>query len=250
MFAARPEKIRQALVGTKDHLDAVLTLTDADRDAWRRALAPTTTLVEVIPNASEFAVGEPAPLTSKTVIAAGRLHHQKGFDRLIDAFAPVARVHPDWQLHIYGTGKKEQDLRDQIESLGVAGQVRLMGFSHDFEEKLGQASIYAMSSRHECLPMVLLESFSKGVPPVSFDCPEGPRQLIDDGVNGLLVEPADVPALTRGLRRLIEDEDLRRRLGAGALASARDYQVGQITDRWEALLDDLVERRRRDPGRR
>jgi glycosyltransferase involved in cell wall biosynthesis len=197
----------------------------------------------VIPNPTPFAVTEPAPLTGRTVITAGRLTHQKAFDRLIDAFAPVSAAHPDWELHIYGNGRMRRKLLAQIERLGLVGKVRLMGFTAEFEQRLGDASMYAMSSRYEGFPMVLLEAMSKGVPPVSVNCPEGPRQLIEDGTNGLLVARADVRGLAYAMQRVIEDPALRRRLGAGAMQTARDYTIEGVVDQWEALFDELVARR-------
>jgi glycosyltransferase involved in cell wall biosynthesis len=174
------------------------------------------------------------------VITAGRLTVQKAFDRLIEAYAPIAARHPDWQLHIYGTGKKRAELARQIERLGVGGQVRLLGFTDQLEARLEEASMFAMSSRYEGFPMVLLEAMSKGVPPVRLDCPEGPRQLIRDDSNGLLVGKADVAGLSRAMLRLIEDPQLRRRLGDGAMATARTHTVASVVDQWEALFDELV----------
>lgn len=249
-FQARAKGLRDALAGTKDRLDALLTLTDADLEAWKGVIGPTSMQFGVIPNASPFEVGEPAPLSNRIVIAAGRLTGQKAFDRLIEAFTPIARAHPDWELHIYGQGPHNKRLREQIDALDVAGQLKLMGFTTEYEHRLAEASIYAMSSRFEGLPMVLLEAMSKGVPPVSFDCPEGPRQLITDGVNGLLIENGSIPALTAGLRKLVEDEELRRRLGAGAFESARAYQVDHVTDQWEQLFGTLVARREAGADRR
>ena len=97
--------------------------------------------------------------------------------------------------------------------------------------------------------MVLLEAMSKGVPPVSVNCPEGPRQLIKDGTNGLLVGRADVRGLSHAMQRMIEDEALRRRLGTGAMQTARDYTVERVVDSWEALFDELVARRESRPRR-
>ncbi|WP_205471170.1 glycosyltransferase family 4 protein [Nocardioides sp. SYSU D00038] len=242
-FAVREPDVRAALVGVRDRLDALVTLTDADGGRWARELGDTTTRVVTIPNASSFPLGEGAPLEGRVVIAGGRLTEQKAFDRLIDAFAPVARAHPDWQLHVYGQGRLEGELRAQVERLGLGAQVHLKGFTAEFERRLEEASVYAMSSRYEGFPMVLVEAMTKGVPPVSMDCQSGPRQLIRDGENGLLVPRADVAALSAGIERLVADADLRRRLGAGALATAADYTLPLVVDRWESLLDDLVEAR-------
>jgi len=229
--------------GLERPADAFLTLTDADLERWQTFVGESDTRWGVIPNATPFDVDEPAPLDSRTILAAGRFTHQKGFDRLVAAYAPLAESHPDWQLHLYGHGELWDRISGQVEELGVADRVQLKGITSEFEAVLRNAAVYAMSSRFEGLPMVLLEAFSKGVPPVSFDCPEGPRQLIQDGVNGLLVPEGDVPALTEALRRVMDDDELRHRLGGGALTTAADYHVDAVVDRWIALFEELDAKR-------
>lgn len=242
-FLPRPEPLRHALravalgLDGARTLDALLTLTEADLERWRAYLGPGAPLTASIPNPTPFEVTAAAPLDRPVVVAAGRMTRQKGFERLIEAWAPLATSHPGWQLRIFGDGPLLQEHRHQVDALGIAGRVVLGGITQDLERELAGAALYAMSSRYEGLPMVLLESLSKGVPPVSFDCPEGPRQLIDDEVNGLLVPEGDVGALSRALRRLMDDDDLRRRLGAQALESARAYQVGPVLDRWFDLSE-------------
>jgi glycosyltransferase involved in cell wall biosynthesis len=252
-FVPRPEPLRAALRdlalgrGPARPIDALLTLTEADHERWRDYLAEQqgdrAVRTGVIPNPTPFQVGEPAPLTTKVVIAAGRLTAQKGFERLVEAWVPLATSHPDWQLRIYGDGQRWDDLNAQVAAAGVGDRILMGGVTDELEAELADSAIYAMSSRYEGLPMVLLEALSKGVPPVSFDCPEGPRQLIDDGVNGLLVPEGDVPALTAALQRLMDDEDLRRRLGAQALETARDYEADAVTDRWIALAEEIAAER-------
>lgn len=239
-FDGRRHDLAEELRRASGRLDAVLTLTEEDRRRWLDFLgADSPTRVRAIPNTSPFAVSGPAPLDSRIVIAAGRLTPQKGFDRLIDAFAPLAATHPDWELHIYGKGRLRDKLAERIDRLGLRRQVRLMGFSDQFEARLAGAAVYAMSSRFEGLPMVLLEAMSKGIPMVSFDCPQGPRQLIKPGVNGLLVEDGDVDALSAALREVMNDDALRARLGGGALASAARYLPDRVCEQWEALFDEI-----------
>ncbi|WP_164775105.1 glycosyltransferase family 4 protein [Nocardioides pantholopis] len=241
----RLSQLKRALREVGDRLDAFTTLTTADLDRWRAELGPTPARLAVIPNATPFAVTEPAPLTAPVIISAGRLATQKAFDRLVEAFAPVAAAHPDWELHIYGSGPERPVIERRIAELGLVGRARLMGFTDDMEGRLREASAYAMSSRYEGLPMVLLEAMSTGLPPVSLDCPEGPRQLIVDGVNGLLVGREDIAGLSRALLRVVEDPALRRRLGAEAMETARGYGLAAVVDQWEALFDDLDARRGR-----
>lgn len=244
-FLPRPEHLRAALrdlalgVGGGRRIDALLALTEADHDRWRDYLGPAGARTGVIPNPTPFAAGEAAPLVEPVVVAAGRLTPQKGFERLVDAWVPLAASHPDWQLRIFGDGPQWEMLRDRVAASGVGDRIHLGGVTAHLEEELEGASVYAMSSRYEGLPMVLLEALSKGVPPVSFDCPEGPRQLIDDGVNGRLVPEGDVTALTAALRDLMDDRDLRRRLGARALETSRAYDADAVTDRWEELAAEV-----------
>jgi len=238
-FRGRSGLGRKALRSVAADLDAILTLTEEDRALWRKALGDTDTVVEAIPNASPFEVGEPAPLESKTVIAAGRLSNQKGFDRLVPAFAKVVEKFPDWQLHIYGTGPDKGKLKRAIRDADVGDNVILKGLVPGLEEAFRNASIYAMSSRYEGLPMVLLEAMSQGLPIVSFDCPEGPRQLITDDVNGLLVREGDVDALADALLRLIEDPAERHRMGRAGLDRAQSYTADAVVTRWEELFARL-----------
>lgn len=242
-FQARNLELRSQIRSAAGRLDALITLTEADRDAWRGYLGDKAPVVDVVPNASPFPVGEPPDLDGKVVVAAGRLAEQKGFDRLIAAFGPVAREHPDWRLHIYGKGSLRSDLQAQIAAAQLERWVFLKGFSNRFQLVLARSAVFAMTSHYEGLPMVLLEAMSVGLPMVSFDCPEGPRQLILDGYNGLLIPDGDIAAFTAALRDLITSADRRRKLSAGALASATAYQLPVIAEQWERLFLLLAARR-------
>ena len=155
---------------------------------YQRWLPDADTLITAIPNALSWPVSdEPAALTSKVVVAAGRLEPQKAFARLIKAYAPIATTRPDWRLDIYGTGSQQQDLQRRIDELGIGDAVHLCGFTKQMPEVLAAASIFVMSSIREGFPMVLLEAMSHGLPMVSYDCPRGPGEMIRDGENGRLI---------------------------------------------------------------
>jgi glycosyltransferase involved in cell wall biosynthesis len=195
--------------------------------------------VVAIPNATRELPGGPSPLDRPVVLTAGRLRRQKGYDRLVRAWALVAQEHPGWRLRICGSGPKAPNLERQVARLGLEGKVELPGAVSQIEREMEQASIFALSSRYEGLPMVMLEAMSKGLPIVSFDCPTGPRDVLDDGVDGVLVRNGDVRGLARAIIELIEDED--RRLGAAAIEKARTYAMDVVGARWDALVAQLTE---------
>jgi glycosyltransferase involved in cell wall biosynthesis len=186
--------------------------------------------------------GGTPPLSSRVVVAAGRLNRQKGFDLLVPAFARVLEEAPDWELRIYGTGPERGALQRQIASLGVDGGVRLMGATPQLGSALAEGSLFVLSSRFEGFGMVLVEAMSKGLPVVSFDCPRGPSEIVTDGVDGLLVPAEDVDALATAILRVIGDEAFRRRAGAAALQASQRYDLASIGADWEALLEDLEAR--------
>jgi glycosyltransferase involved in cell wall biosynthesis len=221
--------------------DAIVALTDEDARAYRSELNGARTRVERIPNALPALGGGIAKLEEKAVVAAGRLTGQKGFDLLIRAFARVARERPGWELRIYGEGSQRDLLERLIAELGLNGSVRLMGATRHIGEELAQGSVFALSSRFEGFGMVLVEAMSKGLPVVSFDCPRGPAEIVEDGVDGVLVPNGEVDAFAAALVGLIDDEDRRRALGAAGLEKSKRYEIEPIGARWDELLAELQE---------
>jgi glycosyltransferase involved in cell wall biosynthesis len=224
-------------------LDALTVLTNGDLEDYSRVLAGSAPRIVRIPNAVTPLTGGLSDPTSRVVVAAGRLTGQKGFDRLIPAFEQVVRAHPDWKLRIYGSGRRRAYLQRMIQKRGLQNSVRLMGRANSMGEELAKGSVYAMSSRFEGFPMVLLEAMSKALAVVSFDCPRGPADLITDGEDGLLVPNGDIDGFAQALLRLVEDEDLRRRMGAAALQTAARYGTEAVGSQWDRLLSDLLAER-------
>jgi glycosyltransferase involved in cell wall biosynthesis len=212
---------------------AVLTRDD------ERDYAPLLERVVRIPNSLPPLDGGTAELDSQVVVAAGRLNPQKGFDLLIDAWARVAAAEPGWQLRIYGQGAERPALQQQIFDRELYEQVLLMGPTRQLGTELAKGSLFVLSSRFEGFGMVIVEAMSKGLPVVSFDCPRGPAEIIDHGVDGLLVPNGDTDALADAVLRLLRDPERRRQMGRAALEKARRYDLAEIGRLWEQALDSL-----------
>jgi glycosyltransferase involved in cell wall biosynthesis len=219
-------------------VDLLLLLTE--HDAHRFELEGFNN-VGVMHNSLSYYPDTASDLSSDVVVAAGRLAPEKGYDRLVEAFARVAGKHPGWVLRIYGTGPLRGRLEKQVESLGLTDRVELPGLADDIEKALLGSSVFALSSIHEGLPMALAEGMACGLACVAFDCAPGVREMITDGVDGIVVPPRNVEALADGLERLMSDEALRRSYGAAARESITRFAPDQVLAQWEAVFD-LVER--------
>ena len=216
--------LRNAMPKHYRRLDVMAVLTDRDREEYAKLLDGRVRLVS-IPNTVRAMHGPKADMESKTVLAAGRLTAQKGFDFLIAAWADVAARHPDWRLRICGRGHLEDRLRKQIEDAGLSASISLEGPSERLEEDMAASSIFVLSSRFEGFPLVLLEAMGKGLGIVAFDCPTGPGDIVEDHENGILVPATDVAALAAGINELIEDDALRRRCAEAAVETAHHYRA-------------------------
>lgn len=167
------------------------------------------------------------------VVAMGRLIPQKGFDLLLDAFSDVSLAFPGWKLVILGDGPERSELMSQARSLGIADRVQFLGAVRDPAPYLLRAGFLVMSSRFEGFGNVLIEAMACGLPVVSFDCPSGPAEIVNDGRNGMLVAPQDTAALAHAMKRMIADEPMRRNMARHARVDARRFELDSIVDVWE-----------------
>ena len=217
--------------------DTIVVLSKSDCDSWSRfcnnvkyIYNPITIDRKVISNLSE-----------ESVIAVGRLGWQKGFDFLIDSWVLVDDKHPDWHLDIFGEGPDRLELQHQIDRKGLHDKVRLCGVTKQIEEEYGKHSIYVMSSRAEGFPLALLEASSCGLPMISFNCHQGPSEIIQEGENGFLVDKVgDIYTLSNRICKLIEDNNLRNMMGEKALVSSFRFEGEVIKKDWINLLKQLI----------
>lgn len=234
-LGARSQMLARRVAAYGGH--EVVTLTRRDAREWRSRLPLTWARIAPIANPLSFArpADNPYRTDSRTVFAAGRLTKQKGFDLLLSAWAQVEPQFPEWTLRILGSGEDDAALRQQAAELGLTRCV-ISGPTDDIEAEFRAAGLYALSSRHEGLPMVLMESLAYGVPAVAFDCPTGPGDLLAPG-GGLLVPPGEIGAFARALQRLMADAPLRRQMSAEAFEHSRRYDADHIASEWVRLLE-------------
>jgi glycosyltransferase involved in cell wall biosynthesis len=238
------------LLAVGREVDAIVSLSTEGADWLRAALDPAPPRLPVIPNMVRDAFAPRSSLTEPIIASAGRRTSGKQYDHLIRAFAPVAEAHPEWTLRLFGSGPETERLERLVERLGLVSQVELVPPVPDIPTEWSKVSVVAMTSKFEGLPLIALEALAAGVPVVSYDCPSGPRHIIDHEVNGLLVPPDDIEALTAALGRLVEDADLRRTMGAAAHDSRVRYLPETVAEHWCLLIDELLEERRHVPPRR
>ena len=220
---------------TASRFDRFVVLTEEDKPCWGNL-----SNICVIPNSSPFKVDTPNALDSKIVFSAGRLGFQKGYERLIEAWSIAVKDCPGWQLVIAGEGEDKERLQQLIADLGVQDSVRLIGATRDIERCYRNASAVALSSRFECLPMILIEAQSFGLPIAAFACKCGPKDIVTEGVDGFLAPEGDIPALAQALHKLMSDDPLRHRLGSAAFASSHRYDENVVMSTWENLFTDLL----------
>lgn len=227
-------KLRKRLRYRCYHL---VSLTERDRELRERLFG--TGCSDAIPNPLPL-TGKPVPeAREKIVLALGRFHPQKGYDRLIPAWKSVAAKHPDWSLHLYGAGGEKERYAEMVRREGLAGRIRIQDAVQGVEPLLDSASLYVLSSRYEGFPLVLLEAMQRGLPCVSVDCPSGPREIIRDGEDGFVVPDADLGALADKVNYLIEHPAERTAMGIRARENIKRYAPDAIMKQWVALFNRL-----------
>jgi glycosyltransferase involved in cell wall biosynthesis len=210
-----------------------------DAVAGQLARLVSTQRVHVIPNGVRrpSRLWEDDPSLPRRIVAIGRLSREKGFDLLIRAFAELAEPHPDWQLLIAGEGPERSSLERLITELNLDLRASLPGWIESPLELLCSSRVFVLPSRYEGFPNALLEAMAAGVPVVSFACDHGPAEIVEHGVNGLLVAAEDVHGLAAELERMMLDVDLRIRLGGRAREVVQRFSNEAYFERWDRLLE-------------
>ncbi len=208
--------------------------------------------IEVIPNPLRYPLPVQEPRVApkdflkesgcvRMLLSVGRLDFQKGFDRLLNAFASISEANPDWALVILGEGPLRKSLEAQARALGIEHRVRLPGAVGNVAEWYEAADIYVLTSRFEGFPNTLVEALAYGLPAVAVDCQTGPREILRHGVDGLLVPQDDHRALVDALDHLMADSALRARFAQRAVETRERFSVEKIAAQWEYLFQECLE---------
>lgn len=225
------------LVYKMGKLSTVVLLTKEEVLNW-----PELNNTLVIYNPLTFTTERYSDCTSHEAIAVGRYSYQKGFDLLVEAWKIVHERHPDWILNIYGEGERES-LMTQISNYNLDNSCLLKLPVSNISDKFADSSIFVLSSRFEGFGMVICEAMLCGVPPVSFACPCGPRDIITDGLDGLLVDNGNIDELANKICYLIENDDLRKKMGSRARISVERFEADNIMGQWKDLFEKLSDKK-------
>lgn len=201
--------------------------------------------MQVIPNAARHLGAGYSDGSSKRVIAVGRLDYQKGFDRLLEAWDIVQKdgKHQDWHLDIYGQGEWKEMLQQMIVSRGLGNTATLHEPTPHIGDEYVRSGMLVMSSHYEGFPMVMIEAMACGLPVVSFDFKCGPRDIIGENVNGILVHEGDISGLAHAMVKLMDNDSLRLRLASKARRITETYSEENVMGQWVSLFEELAERR-------
>jgi glycosyltransferase involved in cell wall biosynthesis len=215
--------------------DRFVVLTEEDAQMW--GALPN---IVVIPNAAMAIDSPSSEVDCKRVIAVGRLDYQKGFDRLIEAWNIVQQSpeNSSWQLDIYGQGEWKEMLQGMIEKYNLQRSARINAPTTNIGAEYSKSAMLVMSSHYEGFPMVMVEAMAHGLPVVSFDYKCGPRDIIDHGVNGLIVPDGDIAALAAAMQRLMSDEKLRKDMSLQAKNVVNRYSEEKVMRLWVKTMND------------
>lgn len=175
----------------------------------------------------------------KKIITAGRHDLQKGYDYMIKAWAKVSQVYPDWNLYIYGGGNSSKT-ESYIHEYSLIKTVHIMGFSKDMDNAYTNASIFILSSRSEGFGLVIAEAQACGLPVVTFDTPIGPAEIVNNGIDGIVIKQGDTDSFAEAIMQLIESRQLRIDMSKKAIENASRFQKDKIIMKWVRLFNQLT----------
>lgn len=215
------------------YADAIVTLTENDAIEWKKAR-----YVEVIPNFSSMHISSISNCANKKVIAVGRFEWEKGYDMLLQIWENVINRHPDWEINIYGDGNLRDNIEKEVLQKGLRS-IYIHPFTKEISKEYAKSSIYILSSRFEGFSLTILEAMRHGLPCISFDCPFGPANLIENDKTGYLIENGNKSSFADKLSNLMENSQVRKEFSKAALDRAKLFEKETIMQNWIKLFESL-----------
>ncbi|MZE74890.1 glycosyltransferase, partial [Streptomyces sp. SID5789] len=234
--------IKERLFPAYRYLHALTALTPEEVAAIARQVPAVRNRLAVMPNCVPASTIRSTG-TNKVVVSAGHLTDNKNHALLIEAFARVHADAPDWTLRIYGHGAEKKKLRARIEELGLSNSILLMGQTSPVTPEFGKGSIFVLPSKREAFGNVVVEAMAAGLPVVATDADHGPRNILTDGEDGLIVPRGDVDAMAAAIRSLVQDDELRLKMSAAGIRNAERFHERASRERFEAILREALARK-------
>ena len=231
--AGRLTRLIRALYYRK--LDKFIVLTNEQKELYGRYLKN----VKVINNPISFKSNEISNCENKRIITAGRLSHEKGFDRIIDIFSVISKKYSDWVLDIFGEGQQKELLQKKIKDYNLEDKIRILPFTNDIKQEFLKSGIYVLPSRNEAFSLVLLEAMECGLPSVSFDT-SGPKEIITNNVDGIIIKNDDLNKFIEELEQVIMDIDIRKKYGREAKKQVKRFYIENIAKEWNGLFEEVL----------
>jgi glycosyltransferase involved in cell wall biosynthesis len=212
-----------------------VVLTEEDKKDWGNL--PNIT---AIPNPVTFVPNSISDCEAKRAIALGRICKQKQYDVMLKIWQKVVEKNPDWKLSIFANGGNPEDLKNLAKELKIENNFEVYPTTKEVEKELVKSSIYLMTSKYEGFPLVLLEAMRCGLPVVSFACKCGPKDMINNGIDGFLVEPGNEKDFEEKINFLIENENSRKQMGKAASENIQRFSEEKVMQKWMDLFNKLT----------
>ncbi|KAF2081156.1 glycosyltransferase family 4 protein [Flavobacterium sharifuzzamanii] len=234
VYSSIPRLSRFFMRLTYPFLDQIVVLSDTAAKSFNKY-----SKVAVIPNAIPFKTAQKSALIEKQILMVGRLSPEKGIERLIPIASLIKKKISSWKIIILGDGPERNSIEEQIKQADLNDFILLKGSVKDVQSYYLSSSIYIMTSHFEAFPMVLLEAQSFGLPIISYNCPEGPAQIVDNNT-GFLIDNGNFNDFSEKILMLIENEEMRKEMGENGKNNANKFSEDKILLQWESLIDKIT----------
>lgn len=225
--------------GTK-MADAVVTITKQDYEMFMQKMKPRLLRQIYNPVDKRIQYQYSVDIDPHRIISVGRLTYQKNYPLLINVAKVILSKYPNWTWDIYGEGPDRQEIEKLIFKTGLSNRLILKGQVDNLYERYGDYSFYVITSRYEGFGMALIEANRAGLPIISFNVECGPKEIINNGVNGLLIEPLNEDKMIEAISSLCDNREKCLELSENAKTDDNKFCIEDIGNEWEKLFEELT----------